>query len=345
MDTNEPLNVVKSSSSQEKLISTEMGKLWATYMGNTMSRCVLQYYLQHVEDKDIKKVVEDALNICESFIQTIKKIFKEENFPIPVGFNDTDVNLDAPRLFEDEFYLHYLRYTGKAGLSLYSAGTPLVIRSDIRDFFTNCITTTVTLLNEVDKVMLAKGELTKPPQIPVPDKVDFVNKQSYVKGFFGDVRPLHALEITHLYDNIDNDVTSKCLLIGFSQVAKDEDVRKFMVRGKEITNKHIKKCSQILNKDNLSAISLLDPLVSDSTVPPFSDKLMMFHKLDMFSMKIRAYANAISLNGRPDIGSIFAKFIIDIGLYVEDGASIMIDRGWMERPPEAADRDELSSPK
>ncbi|WP_374954747.1 hypothetical protein, partial [Paenibacillus sp. AR247] len=25
-----------------------MGKLWATYVGNTMGKCVLSYYLQHV---------------------------------------------------------------------------------------------------------------------------------------------------------------------------------------------------------------------------------------------------------------------------------------------------------
>jgi hypothetical protein len=28
----------------EKLISAEMGKLWATYMGNSMSTCILSYF-------------------------------------------------------------------------------------------------------------------------------------------------------------------------------------------------------------------------------------------------------------------------------------------------------------
>ena len=34
----------------ESLTSGEMGKLWATYMGNSMSKCILRYYLQYVED-------------------------------------------------------------------------------------------------------------------------------------------------------------------------------------------------------------------------------------------------------------------------------------------------------
>ena len=44
-----------------KLTSAEMGKLWVTYVGNTMAKCVLRYYLQHVDDEDIKKVLENAL--------------------------------------------------------------------------------------------------------------------------------------------------------------------------------------------------------------------------------------------------------------------------------------------
>ncbi|MDP4087163.1 MAG: DUF3231 family protein, partial [Bacillota bacterium] len=39
----------------------------------------------------------------------------------------------------------------------------------------------------------------------------------------------------------------------------------------------------------------------------------------------------------------YGKFLLDIGLYVEDGAQIMIDQGWMEQPPEAVDRDSLTS--
>lgn len=88
---------------------------------------------------------------------------------------------------------------------------------------------------------------------------------------------------------------------------------------------------------------MIDHLVSNSTDAPFSDKLMLFHKIDMFSMKIRAYAEGVSLNGRRDIAAMYAHLMMEVGLYVEDGANIMIDRGWMERPPEAADRDNLAS--
>lgn len=48
----------------------------------------------------------------------------------------------------------------------------------------------------------------------IPDKVEF--KQIFLNGVFGDVHPLQALESTHLYDNIENNVTSKALIMAFS---------------------------------------------------------------------------------------------------------------------------------
>lgn len=120
----------------ERLTSAEMAKLWATYMGNSMAKCILTYYLQHVEDEDIKTLVENAYNLCLDFMKTTEEIFKKENFPIPKGFSEEeDVNPGAPRLFEDQFYVHYLKYASKAGMSIYNVGYPLVYRKDIRDFF------------------------------------------------------------------------------------------------------------------------------------------------------------------------------------------------------------------
>ncbi|AGK53211.1 DUF3231 family protein [Bacillus sp. 1NLA3E] len=329
--------------SKQSLTSAEMGKLWAMYVGNTMSKCILSYYLKCVENQDIKNIVNNALNLSESFIQIIKDIFLHENFPIPIGFTEEDVNLDAPRLFFDEFYLHYLKYAGKAGMGLYSIAIPLVTRNDVREFFTDSLQSTVKLINEVNITLMDKGFLMSPPTIPIPLKADFVKKQKYLNGFIGNIRPLHGLEIAHLYDNLENDVTSKALIIGFAQVSKDKEIKQFFTRGKEVNQKHIELCAQKLKKEDLPSPSLIDHLVSNSTDAPFSDKLMLFHKIDMFSMKIRAYAEGVSLNGRRDIAAMYAHLMMEVGLYVEDGANIMIDRGWMERPPEAADRDNLAS--
>ncbi|SET54915.1 Protein of unknown function [Salinibacillus kushneri] len=327
--------MMKKTQTNQQLTPAEMGKMWATYMGNTMAICVLKFYLRHVEDSDIKKVLEHALNLSEHIVKEMEKFFNESNFPVPKGFTEDDVNLEAPRLFEDIFYLYYLQYTGKAGLSLYNTGIPLMTRTDIRDFYIHTLDLTLKLTSDVNDVLRKKGLLMNPPESIPPKQVNFVNSQSFLNGIFGNVRTLHGLEVAHLYDNMNNDATSKALIIAFSQVAKRERVRKYLIRGRKINERHLDTYKKKLENDQIPAAKTLDHLVTNSTISPFSDKLMLYHKIDMFSMKIRTFANGASLNGRRDIGGMYAKFLLDVSLFVEDGANIMIDHGWMEKPPEA----------
>lgn len=331
----------KGSNKDNKLTAIEMGKLWATYNGNSMSKWILTYYLQHVEDADIKILLENALYLSKDFMKKIEEIFTRDSFPIPIGFTEEDVNLDAPRLFEDEFYVHYLKYAAKAGLNIYNVAIPIVYREDVRDFFQYCIYSSLTLLEQIKGLLMDKGFIIKPPTIPIPDKAEFV-KKDFLNGFIGHVRPLHALEIAHLYDNIENNATSAALVLGFSQVAKQENIRKLFQKGRDISQKTSERYMQQLQHANLPTPSFIDHLVTISTISPFSDKMMLFHKVDMFSMKIRAFGNSMAVNGRHDIGFMYTRALMSVELFIEEGAKMMIENGWMEKPPEAVNRDDLT---
>jgi hypothetical protein len=343
MEMLKPINLSsKKLSPDQPLTSIELGKLWATYVGNSMSNRILSYFLRYVEDEHIKILVENGLTLTVDFMKKIEKFLTKENCPIPVGFTEEDVNLGAPKLFEDEFYVHYLKYAAKAGLSLYAIAVPMMMREDIREFFIYCNECTTILLGQINNVLMDKGFIMKGPLIPVPKKVDFIKKENYLNGFFGEVRELHALEITHLFDNIENNATSKALLTAFSQVAKNEKVRNFFLRGKDITDREVQRFQDKLHKENLPFPSQIDHLVTTSTFSPFSDKIMVFHKVDMFSIKIRAFGNSMSMNGRRDLGLLYTKSLSEVYLFVEDGASILIEHGWMEQPPKAIDRQDLA---
>ncbi|MFP7474253.1 DUF3231 family protein [Niallia taxi] len=339
MDILKPINInTEQLSEKNPLTSVEMGKLWATYIGNSMSSQILKYFLQHCNDQYIKTLLENGLALAGDFIQRTNEFFKEANFPIPVGFNGEDVNLGAPRLYQDEFYVHYLKYAAKTGLSLYAIAVPLVMREDIREFFIYCNQCTSIFLGQINNVLMEKKLIIRPPSIPIPKSNDFINKQNYLSGFLGDIRPLHALEITHLYDNIENNTTSKALLLGFHQTVRDEKIKVLFKRGLEMTDKSVKQYMEKLHRENLPTLSYLDDLVTTSDYPPFSDKLMLFHKVDMFAMKIRSFGNSLAVNGRRDIGLMYGRSLINLGLFVDDGANILIDKGWMESPPKAFDR-------
>ncbi|MDP4083467.1 MAG: DUF3231 family protein [Bacillota bacterium] len=339
MDVLKPINLSTSELDEtQPLTAVEIGKLWATYVGNSMSSQILPYFLQHSEDEYSRTLLENGLALSKDFMQRIEVFFNSVNFPIPVGFSKDDVNLGAPRLYEDSFYVHYLKYAAKAGLSIYDVAIPLVMREDVREFFVYANQCTTIFLGQINNVLFGKKLIAKPPIIPTPDGPDFINNQSYLNGWFGDVRPLHALEIVHLYDNIENNATSKALLLGFYQTVKDEKIKALFKRGLDMTDKTVKQCAEKLHLENLPTPSFIDHLVTTSTYPPFSDKIMLFHKVDMFSMKIRSYGNSLAVNGRRDISALYARNIINVGLFVDDGANILIDHGWMESPPKAYER-------
>jgi hypothetical protein len=340
MNVMKPLNFSSNTLNESQFLSAfEMGKLWATYMGNSMSIQILSYFLHHCDDEEIKTLLENGLALSKDFTQRIVGFFKKGNFPIPIGFTKDDVNIGAPRLYADEFYVHYLKYAAKAGLSLYAVAVPLVMREDIREFFIYCNQCTTVLLGQINNVLMGKKLIASPPSIPTPEGIEKIDKQSYLGGFFGDVRPLQAMEIIHLWDNIENNTTSKALLLGFYQVVQDEKIKDLFKRGLEMTDKALKQYKEKLHIEQLPSPAYLDHLVRVSGYPPFSDKIMLFHKVDMFAMKIRAFGNSLAVTVRRDIDMLYIRTLTNIGLFVEDGMNILINKDWIESPPKASDRD------
>lgn len=93
----------------------------------------------------------------------------------------------------------------------------------------------------------------------------------------------------------------------------------------------------------MPAPSFLDDLVTTSTFAPFSDKLMLFHKMDMFAMKIRGFGNSVAVNGRHDIGVMYTKSLMKLGSFVEDALKIMVENQWLEQLPYAVERNSLAN--
>jgi hypothetical protein len=332
-----PTKIGKRCNSDELLTSAEIGKLWATYMGNSMAKCVLSYFLNNVDDKEIEAILKKSLDLTNYFLEGSEQLFKSVNHPVPVGFTRDDVNVNAPRLFLDEFYLHYLRYAIKSGISVYSVGIPMIFRTDVREFLDIGLKEVVKLAHNVNDTLLDRALTLKPPYLPTSDKPEFA-EEGYLNGFIGHLRPLHALEIAHLYDNIVNNMASNALLTAFTQTVKDEKIRKLFMNGKSVTTQSLEMYSKLLNDGGMPALPRIENLVTASEFPPFSDKLMLFHKVDMFTMKIRAIGNSLAVNGRHDIGLAYGKAMTKVSLFVQHGANLMIEKGWMEKVPHAIDR-------
>src|SRR4051812_18955553 len=92
-----------------RLTAAEMSSLWSQYINDTLAVCVSTYFLQQVEDEEVRPIIEKTITIANTNLTIMTDIFEKEGFPIPKGFSDEDVNPEAPSLFSDTFTLMYLR--------------------------------------------------------------------------------------------------------------------------------------------------------------------------------------------------------------------------------------------
>lgn len=323
-----------------ELTASEISNLWVSYQNDTMAKCVLRQFIATCDDESTRSILEYALSISEMHIQKVTEILNCEGYPIPVGYTDHDVNMDAPRLFSNKLYLLYALNMGKFGLSAYGLALSLVVREDIVKYYSDCIAETTKLHNDAKKLAMEKGILIRPPVIPKHDTIDFVKKQNFMTGFFGNRRPLLAVEIANLHFNAERNALGCAVIIGFSQVAKDKTVRKYFERGRDLSKKHLEIFNAILAEDFVSSIVTLGQEVSDSNISPFSDKLMMYHIAALTASGIGQYGISMSSSPRHDLGVHYERLILELIHYSDDGANIMINHGWMEQPPEAPNRKE-----
>jgi hypothetical protein len=174
------------------------------------------------------------------------------------------------------------------------------------------------------------------------EKNEFVEKESFLSGLIGDKRPLTAIEITHLFSNVRTNALGKALLIGFSQIVRTQAVKEYLIRGVNIAKKHVDIFGQLLSEGDLPVPMTWDTEVTSSTEAPFSEKLIMFQVSLLSAAGTGNYGLGVSASPRKDIALTYVRLAAEIGSFAESGAKIMIDKGWLEEPPKAADRRELA---
>ncbi|QGQ45996.1 DUF3231 family protein [Metabacillus sediminilitoris] len=326
-----------------ELTSAEIANLWTQYMNDSLSICILTHSIEHAKDDEIKDILTFALSIAHSHIEKITEFMNQEKFPIPKGFSIAeDVNLNAPPLFTDKFMMVYMHVMTLLGLTGYAGAIATSCREDQVDYFIKCNSETMELYKRVVRIMLNKGIYSKPPRINAPSEIDFVNNQRYLTGWFGKKRPLNAVEISGISFNMVKIIVKVVLEIGFGQVCQTEEVRQYFKKGKNLCEKQFGILSSTLTKDELASPASSVSEITNSTVPPFSDKLMLNHIVILVSSAIGYYGAAVSVSTRRDLALEYTRLMAEVGLYAEDGVQLLIENGWMEQPPLAADREKLS---
>lgn len=327
-----------------KLTTSEITSLWSSFMQDSSITVLFSHFLNHVEDPEVKKVVSFSLKLAKGHIQSISEIFQKENIPIPEGFSvKDDYNEGAPRLYSDVFYLRFLQFMARNGLTLTGLALGTAYRDDIRAFYSATLEETMRLYNEIIDVMEKKGILVRSIIIPYPEKVEYLLDDDFMSGLLKrHKRSLFTEEITHLSNNIEANYIGKTLLIGFAQVVKNKSVQQHFQNGIKLANEISGKLEEKLAENKTGSPSTWDSAVTASTVSPFSDKLMMFFVNSLTKIGMSDYGLAIAASMRNDITATYTTIIGQSGLYAAEGAEIFVKNGWFEKPPQSINHDYLA---
>ncbi len=326
-----------------KLTAAEVAQIWSAYMNSSMSKCMVTYYLNIVEDQQVRSLMEHGLKIEEKNLEQLAGFFQRDGYPVPFGFKvEEDVNLSAPRLFSDVLILRVIHHMGNMALKFNANAKAFVVRPDIDTFFKNCVNETNDFNTMSKNLLEAKGLYNHSPYLIPAKEVHFVKNTNFLSGLFGKERPLTAIEIDNLFANSQRNAIGQAVMTAWSQAAQSKEVAEFMLRGKEIASKHVKVFDAALEENDLPVPLLLDDQVTDSTESPFSDKLLMFATTTLTALSIGFYGTSLAISSKKDVAADYVRLSAEIASYGEDGAKIMIENGWMEEPPLAPDRDKLA---
>lgn len=258
-----------------KLTTEEIGAIWSDYLSNSMIKCIFRYFLKDVEDEEIQPIVQRTYDLASTNVEKLTQFFHDEQLPLPIGFTEEDINLHAPRLYTDVFMLLYTNHMAKVGMLKYSGSVAQSSRKDMRTYFIDGLTTIADLYDKSTEIALSKGVFVKAPYINYPTETDFINSKNYFSGLnpFSDKRPLNTIEIANLFMNVlTNQIGSK-IALSFAQTTTNEQVRKWMERGSEISKKHLNIFIKILSDYDIQTPTSADHFITDSTTAPFTNSL------------------------------------------------------------------------
>jgi hypothetical protein len=325
-----------------KLTASEIGNLWNNYIEGTVVKCILTSFLTNVEDQDIRALMEENLTLVKQRESIISDIYRKEGLTLPLGFSEnSDLELMAPRLYSDYFYLQFIKCIQKFEMPLGSLDFVTSTRSDVLDYYELRSSSSIMLYKKIVNLLLAKGIYVGPPSVTIQNGIDMVEKQSFLTGFLGEKRPLLAQEISGIYYLLLPNLIAKYMLMGFRQTARATKVHEFMDRGINLIEKIIDTMAPILEAEDIPIPTVSDFMVTASTEPTFSDRLMMYNITLLNGCAMLNAVYMINNSLRHDITAKFMTVLPAASNYAEDGINILIENGWLEEPPRTVDRRKL----
>lgn len=318
---------------QKRLVAHEVAYLWNSYLTNTMGIWASRLFLSTASDNDIRSMLEFAEELAIKDAENAKKLLVDSGYPLPQPFDENDVNFDAKPLYTDNFILLLKYALAQAGLSVFTVALNSSVREDVCECFADSLHTTSQLLNRCMEIMVKKGLHQPDIQVSIPEKVDKIDSQKYLSGWFSKSRPLNAQEIGMLVYNYRATEIHKEFIRGCVKVTKIPDLQKHYQRGVDIFQKQLAEFQDILSENGLPQQPTWESEVLDVSEAPFSERLMFFKHSALTTEISSRYGMATANSMRKDLGVHFMRLMTETIVYAEDAANLVIKHKFMDEMP------------
>src|SRR5699024_1205113 len=123
--------------------------------------------------------------------------------------------------------------------------------------------------------------------------------------------------------NAKRNVLGHAVITAFSQVTETKEVRDFFIKGREISEKHVRVFTDKLKEDYLPCATL-GKVDQETTSPesPFTNRLMMNLITTLIVYGIVEYGLSMSMTTRHNIYVMYTRLIAQIAAYANERAII-----------------------
>jgi hypothetical protein len=326
---------------------SEAGSLWQTYQEKTLIMRFLEYFIEKADDPQARNILGGLWQELNFYVKEMENVFTEQGMVIPVGFTSEDVNLEAPKLYDNGFDILFVRVLKEVSMGLYTLGMNMTYNRKVMAIYEGLTAVTQKIYKLSTSYLLENGVLSLPPKVSLPKKREFIKSKGYMEGFklFGDKRPLNFLEVGIVHHNLEVNNIGIQLITGFAQCAQNKEVKQYFLKGVKLAKKQVKVMEELLLEGDVQLSATSGATVTTSTFPPFSDKLMMhcIYILNGFGLIGAGTGGFFSL--RHDLAIKTMLIAKDVYSYAQEGIEIKIKNGWFEEPPQMEDRSQIINSK
>ncbi|MBT2725127.1 DUF3231 family protein [Bacillus sp. ISL-46] len=203
--------------------SVEIGTLWLTYQEKTLILRIVEYFIKKSEEEEARNILGALWQHLKYYILQMEKIFDQQGIAYPNGYKKEDVNLEAPKLFDNGFDIMFVRILKEVSMGMYTINRNMAYNDDVMQIYKGLTRVTHDIYELATLYLLQKGILALPPKVTMPKTTEYIKDKSYLRGFdpFSDKRPLNDIEIGFLHHAIETNNIGFQLMTGFAQCAQN----------------------------------------------------------------------------------------------------------------------------